>query len=215
MDENIREWVPRREVQRRGLDFNRFARQNRDILMNATIVIVMILVACLLTAWRTTAKLKKEFEVELKVQRFEVEQEVTARMRAEYGVDEAEAQAIATQNEAMSLAKMLYPMRNNTDLGLKSACWCAINRADSQWYPDTIEGVCAQDQQWMGWSEDNPVVERLYNIALEALTQWHGGIHAIGTDYLFLDWTPKEITLRTTYEGGRGCHYWYEEDWEA
>ena len=217
MDENVKVWNPgrhERRTERRGLDVKRFARQNRDIVRNVVIMVATVLVACLLTGWRTTVKLRSEFEDQLRAERFRVEQEVASRMRAEYGVDEAEAQALAMQEEAMTLAKMLYPMRNNTDLGLKSACWCAINRVDSQWYPNTIDEVCAQDRQWMGWSEDNPVVERLYNIALEALIQWHKGIHAVGADYLFLDWNTKEITLRTTFEGGRGCHYWYEEDWE-
>ena len=109
---------------------------------------------------------------------------------------------------------MLYPMQYNSDNGLKSACWCALNRVSSQWYPNSVYDVCAQEKQWMGWSDNNPVIERLYKIAFDAVTQWHKGIHAVGSDFLFLDWNTKEITLRTTFEAGKGCHYWYEDDWE-
>lgn len=214
MDEKIRVWSPVKEKsERRGIDLKRFVRQNPDIVMNVAIIVVSVIVACIVTSCVTTARLKHDFAEQLREERVRVEQDVTVRLRAEYGVDEAEAAATAMQSEARALAKMLYPMRNNTDAGLKSACWCAINRVDSQQYPGTVQGVCAQDRQWMGWSEDNPVIERLYNIAYEALRQWHGGIHAVSTDFLFLEWTPQEITIRTTFEGGRGCHYWYEEDW--
>lgn len=212
MDENVKVWSPsRHEIQatRRG----KFAKQHRDIVMNAFIMLAAVMIGCLLTGWRVSATLKKQFARELTEERFRVEQEVSARYRSEYGVDAAEQEGLVMQEEAMTLAKMLYPMQYNNDAGLRSACWCALNRVDSQWYPDSVYDVCAQDSQWMGWSDDNPVVERLYNIALDAVTQWHKGIHAVGTEFLFLDWNTKEITLRTKYEGGYGCHYWYESDW--
>lgn len=197
----------------RGLDFKRFVEQNRDIVRNIAIMLVFALVACIITGIGTASKLKKKYEIMLGSEVARVEQEVTAQMRAEYGVDEAEARVKAIEEEAKMLAKMLYPMQYNTDDGLKSACWCAINRADSKWYPDSIQEVCEQKEQWMGWSDENPVIERLYNIAFQQLSLWHNGVHAIGTDFLFLSWTSKDITLRTTYEGGAGCHYWYESDW--
>ena len=123
MDENVKVWNPsRHEIResRKRREAKRFVRQNKDIIMNAAIVLVVAMIASIVTGWRTTVKLKKEFEVELMSERFRVEQEVSSRMRSEYGVDEAEAEALVMQEEAKTIAKMLYPMRNNTDLGLKS-----------------------------------------------------------------------------------------------
>jgi len=209
MDENVKVWEPNKP--HRGLDMKKFAKQNRDIVRNLIIMLVVVLVSCLIVRGRTIAKMKVEMQIAV----LNATQETTARLREEYGVDAAEAEALTIAEEAKSLAKMLYPMQYNTDNGLKSACWCAINRVDSRWYPDTIDEVCSQESQWMGWSDSNPVVERLYNIAYQALAQWHSGIHAIGSDFLYLEWNSKEITLRSTYEGGYGCHYWYEEDWNS
>lgn len=206
--DDVKIWKPRK-----GLDVKRFAAQNREIVRNLAIVLVVVFVACLITGLGTAARLKRKYRVELNSEVARVEQEVMARMREQYGVNAAEMLANTIDEEAKSLAKMLYPMQYNTDEGLMSACWCAINRVGSRWYPDTIQEVCEQKDQWMGWSNENPVIERLYNIASEQLRLWHNGVHAIGTDFVFLSWTSKEITLRTTYEGGSGCHYWYEEDW--
>lgn len=198
---------------KRGLDMRKFAEQNREIVRNIVIMVVVALVACIITGIGTSARLKKKYEMRIASEVSRARQELTLQYRSEYGLDEADALAKTIDSEAKYLAKMLYPMQYNTDEGLKSACWCAINRVGSKWYPDTIQEVCEQKEQWMGWSDENPVVERLYNIASEQLRLWHNGVHAIGTDYVFLSWNSKEITLRTTYEGGSGCHYWYEEDW--
>lgn len=215
MDENVKVWSPTQHATRQEIQASRkrATANYRDMMMNAAIMLFAVLIGCLITGWRVSAKLKAQYTREIMEERFKVEQEVSARYRSEYGIDAAEAENLVMQEEARMLAKMLYSMQYNSDAGLKSACWCALNRVDSQWYPNSIAEVCAQDKQWMGWSEDNPVVERLYNIALDAVTQWHKGIHAVGTDFLFMDWNTKEITLRTKYEGGYGCHYWYESDW--
>lgn len=213
MDENIKIYPTRHEIQARARDAKKHAVDYSDMVRNVIIMVVVAIIASIATGIITTAKLKKKYEKELVTERFRVEQEVAARMRSEYGVDEAEAEALAMQDEARTIAKVLYPMQYNSDLGLRSAAWCVLNRVDSQWYPGTVYDVCSQDSQWMGWSDDNPVVERLYNIALEAVTQWHSGIHAVSTEFLFLDWNTREITLRSKFETGRGCHYWYEEDW--
>ena len=216
MDENVKVWTPSRQeihAERRGLDVKRFARQNRDIVRNMTIMVIMVLVACILTGWRTTVRLKKEFETQLRIERFQAEQEVSARMRSEYGVDEAEAAEIEMQENAKIIAKVLYPMANNKRNGLRSAVWCVLNRVDNPNYADDIYSVCSADQAFMGWSDGNDVVDRLYQIALHELKVWKSGVRPMSNKFVFLDWNMKEITLRDQFEN-RGAHIWTEEDWE-
>lgn len=119
------------------------------------------------------------------------------------------------KNEAESVAKVLYGMQDNTDAGKRLAVWCVINRVGSYIYPSTIAEVCSQDKQWMGYSNDNPVIQGLYNIAYEELEYWHnGGLLPMNTDYVFLGWTQREITLRTDFEEKNHCKYFYESDFE-
>lgn len=213
MDEVVKPWSPKKKSTKGAEKKPSF--RNSDFLMNGTILAVAVLIAVLLTAWITTARLEKRFELRLKQEVFQAEQNAYAYMRREFGLDARETEQERIQAEARTIAKILYPMQYNSDDGLRSAVWCVLNRVDSNLYPSTVEEVCSQRQQFMGWSEDNPILQRLYDIAVREVQVWHNGVHAIGTDYLWLEWTTKEITLRTTYEGGRGCHFWYESDWEG
>ena len=197
----------------RGLNLRKFVKQNREIAIRFCLLLGVILIACLWVRHRTIVRLDKEWNIRLTEACLLTEQETAEGLRAEYNVAYHEEQKTQIELEATAIAKMLYPMQYNTDDGLRSACWCVLNRVDSKLYPDTVEKVCAQDSQFMGWDESNPVIQRLYDIALAEVKKWHDGVHSVGLDYLYLEWTSKEITLRTTFEGGRGCHYWYESDW--
>ena len=222
MDEKLTIWAPQAQkeeprhydrLNRQGLDAGRFWKQNKEIVLRFMVLLIVILSACLITKVRVTKKLKADFAVQLTAARIQVEQETMARLREEYNVTYHEEQKSQMEIEATALAKMLYPMQYNTDEGLRSACWCVFNRVESSLYPSTVEMVCAQKSQFMGWDERNPVIQRLYDIALAEVKAWHNGVHPMDVGFLYLEWNTKEITLRTTYEGGRGCHYWYESDW--
>lgn len=160
---------------------------------------------------RTIEEMETEFSARLDQERARIEEE----LKAEYGFDLIDQQKDAIELEAETIAKLLYPMQYNTDKGLRSACWCVFNRADSEGYPGSVESVCTQKDQWMGWSEDNPVIDRLYRIAKQELEVWHKETRRpMSTEYVFLEWNSKSITLRTKFEGGYGNHVWYEDDWD-
>ena len=104
------------------------------------------------------------------------------------------------------------PLQGYTDDDLRTAVWCILNRTDSSEYPDSIYDVIGWPDQWMGYSEDNPVLADLYEIAREELEVWHtSDIRPVNMEYVFLDWTPDSVTLRDRWEEGRGCHYWRYE----
>jgi len=220
MDENVKVWSPpqktRHEIQERKTDVKRSKRsaaRYNDIIRNAAIMVAVAILSSVVTGISTTAKLKREFETELVQERFRVEQEVSARMRTEYGVDEAEAAELELQEEAKTIAKVLYPMANNKRDGLRSAVWCVLNRVDSASYADDIYSVCSANKAFMGWSDDNDVVDSLYQIALHELRVWKSGVRPMSNKYVFLDWNTREITLRDQFEE-RGAHIWTEDDWE-
>ena len=212
MDEKVAHW---REIMvedaRKKEALKMFWRRNAEKLLRVVLLVALVLIPCLVVKHNTTVKLKKEFEVQLAEAMSQVEQATVDRLAVQYGTVEDAAAKAAMDSEARTLAKMLYAYQHNTDAGLKSACWCALNRVDSKYYPNTVQEVCEQKSQWMGWSEDNPVTQRLYDIAYEQIALWHDGIHAISSEFVYMEWIPSEITLRTNFTG-KG-HFWYEEDW--
>lgn len=204
--------TPRRREKKMRLDLAKFVRQNGDIVRNVAIMIVAVVIGCIITYWHTSDVLEKRYEMQLKTEVFKAEQNLASRMRDEYGVTEAEAAALQMEEDAKTIAKVLYPMRNNKTHGLRSAVWCVLNRVDNPLYGDDVYSVCSAKQAFMGWSDDNQVLDNLYNIALKELQVWHSGVRPMDTKFVFLDWTAREIMLRDQFEE-RGAHVWTEDDW--
>lgn len=113
------------------------------------------------------------------------------------------------QQEAEYLAKMLYgTARNNSERDQRTAVWCALNRVDSVGYPNTVKEVCQQSSQWVGYSDDNPILTNLYDIAMKELETWHSGYRPVGIEYIYMNWSTKQITLRDTWKKDNDTSYW-------
>lgn len=124
---------------------------------------------------------------------------------------QAAIEKAARHREAQYMARVLYgTARNNSAEAQRAVCWCIINRVESSLFPNSIEEVCAQPVQWMGYSGDNPVTQDLYDIASEVLEAWHsGGIRMFGQDYLYLSWSEHELVLRTSFNETKNTRYWH------
>ena len=111
--------------------------------------------------------------------------------------------------EAEYIAKLLYGQaRYNSLEAQKAIAWLIINRVESPYYPNSVQEVVEQPSQWMGYNDNNIIEDRLYEVALTAVNDWHNGAHRpFSADFLYMVWTSDEITLRTTFEETRGTQY--------
>ena len=111
--------------------------------------------------------------------------------------------------EAEYIAKLLYGQaRYNSLEAQKAIAWLIINRVESPYYPNSVQEVVEQPLQWMGYNDNNIIEDRLYEVALTAVNDWHNGAHRpFSADFLYMVWTSDEITLRTTFEETRGTQY--------
>ena len=111
--------------------------------------------------------------------------------------------------EAEYIAKLLYGQaRYNSPEAQKAIAWLIINRVESPYYPNSVQEVVEQQSQWMGYNDNNIIEDRLYEVALTAVNDWHNGAHRpFSADFLYMVWTSDEITLRTTFEETRGTQY--------
>ena len=113
--------------------------------------------------------------------------------------------------EAEWIARVMYGMvkPDHKDSDLRAIVWCILNRVDNKAYPGEVQAVCQQKSQWMGYSDDNPVIAKLYDIALAELKKWHGdAVRPMSADYIYLTWSSKEILLRDTFAENRSTNYW-------
>ena len=182
------------------------------------IVFVLILViAVMVTAVTQRAKYEKQIEeltanheAEMEALRDELYETYVSQMAKmeqyyEYGGDVDQIEL-----EAKCVAKVMYNIvRNHEESHQKSVAWCIINRVEHPAYPNTVVGVCEQPKQWMGYSDDNPVLTELYDVALAELKIWHSdGPRPVSNEYIYLSWSSKEIVLRDTFEETEKTNYW-------
>ena len=222
MDEKLTIWEPKASKAKHAAydgrnqknDIRKFFRQNPEVVTRLLILalIVSVFVSCAEVKRVTTRELEEYYTEEIAAVRFRTEQEVLARVKEQYGINEENARAEMMEEDAKTLAKVLYPMRDNKVNGLRSAVWCVLNRVDSRNYADDIYAVCSKDQAFMGWSDDNPVLDNLYQIALKEVQVWKSGVRPMDTGFVFLNWTPREIVIFDSFDGH--AHKWLESDWE-
>ena len=187
-------------------------------LMKKVIAIVLVLAAIITippVVQHKHDKDKYEAEIESLTQQYEdrIEQlnqehqnEILGiHQEYEYGGNVSEIEL-----EAEYISKVIYGTAKNHSVNdQKAVVWCILNRVESAGYPDTVQGVCEQPKQWMGYSEDNPVMESIYNMVLEILKAWHNNGHRpMGKEFVFLSWSSKEILLRDTFTENKDTRYW-------
>ena len=114
------------------------------------------------------------------------------------------------EREAEYVAKVIYgTARNHSDADKKAVVWCILNRVEHYAHPNNVAEVCEQPKQWMGYSNDNPVLDDNYELALTELKTWYtGGHRPMSNEYIYLSWSSKEILLRNTFEENRATNYW-------
>lgn len=84
---------------------------------------------------------------------------------------------------------------------------CVVNRVDDPRWPDTIESVVLQPNQFQGYSPDNPV-EPFRDMARAILIAWHNGDTGVPRDMCFCSGNGRHQRFRTTWLITEETEYW-------
>lgn len=111
-----------------------------------------------------------------------------------------------------SIAKVLYGYRYNSERDLEGIVWVILNRMDNQAEFrgfESIQEVVNQPSQWMGYSEQNPVLEDLWDIADNTLSKYEtDGKRLFGQEYLYFEWHSDYIVFKTELYDSKTCQKW-------
>lgn len=78
-----------------------------------------------------------------------------------------------TEDDVAEVAKMLWgEARGCTRANQIKCAWVVCNRVDDARFPDTIQGVLSQPNQFHGYDPTYPVTDELYSVAFDVLTRW-------------------------------------------
>lgn len=198
---------------------SKYAEKKHNVISIQLVVIYILIVAIAVMATFVSQRVKYEnrieeltatHEEELSTLREALEESYAAELINleqfyEYGGNVSQIEL-----EAEYIAKVIYgTARNHADSDKKAVVWCILNRVEHYGHPNTIAEVCEQPKQWMGYSDDNPVLTDIYDLALAELKTWYSGGHRpMSNDYIYLSWSSKEILLRDTFEENRSTNYW-------
>lgn len=190
---------------------------NVNLILIATVFILALVIAVMSTAViqrvkheKLIAEMTAIHEEEMNDLRDKLQEEYETQLAAlekyyEYGGDITQIEL-----EAEYVAKVIYgTAKNHSDSDKRAVVWCILNRVEHYGHPDTVQGVCEQPKQWMGYSSENPVLADIYDLALAELKTWHSGGHRpLSNDYIYLTWSSDEILLRDTFEENKSTRYW-------
>lgn len=121
--------------------------------------------------------------------------------------------ALAAQSEeeiqkqmATALAKLFYGASRFEDkYGYDSADFmtlarCVFNRVENKAYSGDFYEVLNQENQWIGFYDNNPVLEKYFNLALKAISEWQcETVKPISNDFLWAEFTPQGIYLKNDF----------------
>ena len=198
---------------------NKYIKKKTNLVKIQMIVayILVIVIAVMTATISQRAKYKKQIEEintahqeELTTLRAELKRDYESQITEleqyyEYGGDVSQI-----EREAEYIAKVIYGTAiSHTDADKRAVVWCILNRVEHYAHPDTVQGVCEQPKQWMGYSDKNPVLTENYDLALAELKTWYSGGHRpMGKEYIYLTWSSSEILLRDTFEENKNTRYW-------
>lgn len=123
-----------------------------------------------------------------------------------------ESKQLQMEYEARQIAKALDGIKTITerDDDLRTYAWNILFRVADSGYPNSVAEVVAQPNQYMGFSDTNPVVTAKYRIAYEAVEQFYAGNWPADSKFIYAEWDSKgKVILRDTYLAGRDTEYWY------
>ena len=96
----------------------------------------------------------------------------------------------------------------DSDTEMAAVAWCILNRVDSEKYPDTIEEVVTQPNQFDGYWRDKEYSEHIDWLVRDVLDRWYAEKDKVAEVGRVL---PKEYV----HFEGNGLHNYFVIEWKS
>ena len=122
------------------------------------------------------------------------------------------SQEYIMEQEAQAVAKAFYGIKNFVEKyhysseDLATYARCMFNRAENA----DLQEVIATKDQFLGYSDNNPVLSEYYNAAMEFVREWHEEtIKPCDVSFQFAELTPNGIYLRNEFKADGYARRWH------
>lgn len=145
---------------------------------------------------------------EIRQQQIQAEQQAFLEQEEAKRLAEEKAEQERREKDTVLMAKLLAGINGFVDNygysegDLKTYAECVINRVidKSHGFPNTISEVILQENQWVGFSESNQVIEKYNKIATEVVAAYYNNsVRPCSSDYCWVELRRDGCWLKNAY----------------
>lgn len=158
---------------------------------------------------RTEQRVRQETAIEYASQLERYKAELREQEQASYFLSGDASREAFINQEIDAAARLAAKMSNDTQ---KGGIICnALARVMNKNYPDSMQQVIAQPNQWMFYSEDNKFSAHDREIAEKILRAYYeDGIipNGLTDEYVYGSWSENDYVLRNTWDFSQNTRTW-------
>ena len=184
-------------------------RKVKTLILILQSVILLMIAGCRSQLVKDTNKFQAEIEALQASHSAEIAQ-ITAQ--AEQGIYATQYLSSEYEKDAWTLGQWLDCLDQRYSLTPEAkalACWVVLNRMESSEYPDNIEDVLLQPEQFCEFSNEKAPTEANFIIATNQLSRYYNGdIRPVPSTAVFITVSNNGVELRDDFKETARTQYW-------
>ena len=184
-------------------------RKVKALILILQSVILLMIAGCRSQLVKDTNKFQAEIEALQASHSAEIAQ-ITAQ--AEQGIYATQYLSSEYEKDAWALGQWLDCLDQRYSLTPEAkalACWVVLNRMESSEYPDNIEDVLLQPEQFCEFSNKEEPTEQKFIIATNQLSRYYNGdIRPVPSTAVFITVSNNGVELRDNFKETARTQYW-------
>ena len=184
-------------------------RKVKALILVLQSVILLMIVGCRSQLVRDTYRFQAEIEALQASHDAEIAQ-LTAQ--AEQNIYATQYLSSKYEGDAWTLGQWLDCLDRRYSLTPEAkalACWVVLNRMESSEYPDNIEEVLLQPEQFCEFSDKEEPTEANFIIATNQLSRYYNGdIRPVPSTAVFITISNNGVELRDDFKETARTQYW-------
>lgn len=188
---------------------NRFIKRYGIFLVCMCLWTLCMICEGAIVAHNTEKSVKAEMAVEYARQLEQYKREQAEAEQAAHWLSGDASREAAINQAVDAAARLAAKMSNDTQ---KGGIICnALARVLNKSYPNSLQEVIDQPQQWMFYDSENTFTEHDRDIAERIIRPWmEQGVIPSGltAEMVYGEWTPTDYVLRDMWEKTSSAHYW-------
>lgn len=183
-------------------------RYGLTLIVAAAFVLYTVVLSATVSS-RTEQRVRQDMAIEYASQLERYKAELREQEQATYFLSGDASREAFINQEVDAAARLAAKMSNDTQ---KGGIICnALARVMNKNYPDSMQQVIAQPNQWMFYSEDNKFSSHDREIAEKILRAYYeDGIipNGLTDEYVYGSWSENDYVLRNTWDFSQNTRTW-------